>query len=68
MHMALFLIMHVLMNGCFQTLLIYIYIHTHGLPYLWQHEFKEKLHMCTLGHTVSFMFYFYSKYVYFTLQ
>ena len=27
-----------------------IYIYTQGPPYLWQHEFKEKLHMCSLGH------------------
>ena len=30
-------------------------------PYLWQHEFKEKLHMCTLGHVIriSFIFFYF---------
>ena len=41
------------------------YAATQGPPCLWQHELKEKLHMCTLGHVLSFMFCFYSKCVYF---
>ena len=43
-------------------------VYVQGPPYLWQHEFKEKFHMCSLDHVLRFMFCFYSKYVYFTLK